>query len=474
MNRPILAKLAGCLGWLSPLAKACVVAGLLIRLGLLAWLVSNGYDPAPQKGDMIGYDRIARSILAGRGFSRDGHSPESLRTLGYPYFVAACYGASGGWRYAPLLVQCLLSTAMVVGIAAVLRSWGVGQAGQSAGALVWALHPTLIRLSALLLPDTLFLGCVLLSLWLYGLWLRGPERRPALGAGLAMGLAGLVKPAALLLMPGMALAMLLRKPRGSGSALALLALGFLASLSPNLIRNRIQFGAWELSSITGYNLFYYNAALAEARATGRSLHEVQAAYEEDQARQAGHLTPFQLSRWQTRRALAVMSHEPLHAARAWLSGAVQALVVPSRATWAIVLYGDWPRLDRGISAALSRQSEEAAPTGERGESSGWTRLQRLLAVPAALPAVTEFAFLGLLTIVGIGGLWRASRGGDHAALARGLIVVAALFIAFVGPVGSSRYGLPALPVLSLGVGLLTARAAEQGEARAEGCTTAAG
>lgn len=94
-----------------------LLAGVLVRVLLALAVVRYG---GGLTGDEVGYDLLARNLLAGHGLSFDGSTPTALRPPLYPAFLAAHYAL--GW---PVLVtQALLglATAWLVyrGVRAVL------------------------------------------------------------------------------------------------------------------------------------------------------------------------------------------------------------------------------------------------------------------------------------------------------------------------------------------------------------------
>lgn len=78
-----------------PNRKALLVilisSGVLVRLVFAMMLPDPAFLPRIQhETDAIGYFAIARNLLAGKGFSLDGHAPTAFRPPIYPLLIAVC------------------------------------------------------------------------------------------------------------------------------------------------------------------------------------------------------------------------------------------------------------------------------------------------------------------------------------------------------------------------------------------------
>ncbi|NQU76085.1 MAG: phospholipid carrier-dependent glycosyltransferase [Planctomycetes bacterium] len=129
----------------------------------------------------------------------DGMRAEVVRTPGYPLILAAV-DAMGMPSTALLVVQCLMSLAMVVGVYALavwlFRSPSLG----CIAAAILAVHPADIVSANYLLTETPFAFLLMLGVGCFLLALRGKQRiwLVALG-GLVLGLATMVRPVGMLL-----------------------------------------------------------------------------------------------------------------------------------------------------------------------------------------------------------------------------------------------------------------------------------
>ncbi len=200
------------------------------------------------------YWELAGTIVEGRPYqvSQWGVPHFALRTPGYPAFLAACREMFGPSLLAVRLVQAVLGTlgVWVVGrlARAAVRDRDPGTIPGVAMALA-AVEPYSVAASALVLSEGLFIPLMLVGLWgLSALWGRETDRpvAVAVGAGLAIGGAILVKPSWALFVPAALAAWMIRAgrfERGRAARLALVvALATGAVMAPWWARNGRIFG----------------------------------------------------------------------------------------------------------------------------------------------------------------------------------------------------------------------------------------
>lgn len=163
--------------------------------------------------------RAANGTLPGP--DANGLRPDSFRTPGYPFFIAAIQTLTGDVR-AVLVVQCILGALLACLVAGIAAALGIPRHGALAAGLLWAFHPGLITFDLVFMTECLFNICVVAGLFV------ATRSRSALGfavAGLLIGAAGLVRPLGLLYLPA-ALALVWPNARSrlaAGGLVALLA-----------------------------------------------------------------------------------------------------------------------------------------------------------------------------------------------------------------------------------------------------------
>ena len=248
---------------LTPTPRRLVLAGTLvlllsIALRLLLWW---GLGSAPQwLPDSSTYVAPAQSLLESSAFLDGTGVPDTVRTPGYPLFIALPLAL--GWGLSGVV---LLQHLLALGMALLLAAWTMPRFGAwaagAAGALA-SLNFLLCLYPGFLLSETLFaflttgsvlaLGSALLSR-------KGILRRIALAAALA-GCAALVRPIGLYFLVPACLTLLLCLPaRRLAAALVFLAV---FALAPGawMVRNHALTGQFSLSGIASLNLLGYQAA----------------------------------------------------------------------------------------------------------------------------------------------------------------------------------------------------------------------
>ncbi|MDG3006044.1 glycosyltransferase family 39 protein [Paludisphaera mucosa] len=246
----------------APSLGLAVEAGLLLRVAaadLVEWRVRRGGgNRVCLLPDAEGYWKLAQTIRDGEIFQivEWGDIPHfALRTPGYPLFLAACRTVLGDRPLGARLVQAGLGAACVWLVYRLTRSVIDGEAGRRTAvvaAMLTAVHPYFVIMSALLLSEAVFTPLLLAFLWaLAVLWKRGDVRSslaPGLGAGLAAGAATLTRPSCVLFFPAamgawavhQAVARRAVRPAAVGVLVA--AAGFAAVMGPWWVRNQRVYG----------------------------------------------------------------------------------------------------------------------------------------------------------------------------------------------------------------------------------------
>jgi 4-amino-4-deoxy-L-arabinose transferase-like glycosyltransferase len=254
------------------------------------------------------FEGVALSLLAG-----EGYGTQTLRPPGYPTFIAAVYALAGSSLVALRLVEALLATAAVALAGWAGARWFGSLAGWTA-ALLMALHPILAMLPATQFSESL-LALVLVCAFAATCeaWRRGGAARWA-AAGALFGLAALVRPNAVLVLPGLAVGLLLalrrdRRPwlvPGAAAATALLLV-----IAPWIVRCHRVHGEWYFVATGGGRQFFLGNS---ERATG-STTDVIHYRPEEQAALAALPNDMARERWHYRVSLEAVRRDPGRAAR---------------------------------------------------------------------------------------------------------------------------------------------------------------
>ncbi len=218
-------------------------------------------------GDTEHYVIIADNIAEHGAYSRfvlPPFEPDSLRTPLLPfYFLPFIYlfGFSSIW-FAMLVLQAIL--ALTACYTYKLARFFLSLEHSFIAALFAALEPLLVYRSLIAEPDALFVLLFVASLYYLVSYIYNNNSRDLYFSAAYIGLSILAKPVGLYLIPLFAFFAVFH----SKKKLATFAL-FLAIASgcvlPWMIRNRLVFNSWGISSISTYNFYsYYTSSLASS------------------------------------------------------------------------------------------------------------------------------------------------------------------------------------------------------------------
>jgi 4-amino-4-deoxy-L-arabinose transferase-like glycosyltransferase len=146
--------------------------------------------------DALGYDTLARNILAGNGFSlsqRAPFEPTLYRTPIYPYFLTVLYGLFGFHATVIYLVQALIGSVTSCLMFFVARRY-LGQREALLVAALNAIYPFTARFVAARLSETLFTFLMCGAIYLVICAYQKESWRWMSAAGAMMGVAILCRP----------------------------------------------------------------------------------------------------------------------------------------------------------------------------------------------------------------------------------------------------------------------------------------
>lgn len=235
--------------------------GLLIRI---AWVV---IDPAQPVSDFAWYDRVARNIATGAGYTISAGKPTAYRPPAYPLFLAGIYRLFNGSLLVARLGNALL------GAAAVLLNYELARRFFSQREAIWsaalvAFTPSLILYNGLHASENLAVAAILATMLCVQIGMDQNHRGWFVLSGLLLGIASLTR-GSLLLLPLVWLAWLiirgvsLRQPL---TIMAWLAIGIAIPLLPWIIRNAVTLDYFiPLSTNDGINLLISFNPLSEGK-----------------------------------------------------------------------------------------------------------------------------------------------------------------------------------------------------------------
>jgi hypothetical protein len=206
---------------------------LLLVLALAVRLATGFFWQSRQPnrfgmGDSEGYFTLAQAIAEGRPYEYGPERAQVFRAPGYPLLMAPLFWFTNQDNavMAARVENAVLGTLAVVGVWWLARQLFDARTAMAA-ALMAALYPEAIALSAMVLSETPFCAAMLLQFCLWTAACKAEKRRSALllalAGGLVAGAATLIRPSWLLFTPAAAavLAMLSRRafsplPLGEG------------------------------------------------------------------------------------------------------------------------------------------------------------------------------------------------------------------------------------------------------------------
>lgn len=214
-------------------------------------------------GDSNHYRILAEHILSKKAFDTfpDRTSPDSFRTPGYPLFLAGLYALGGSWKAAALLQAIAVS-----GIGVLVYLLGKEMFGERVGmfaGILAILDPINLFYSTLTLSDSfftlLFLASLIALIW------SSQGNKWAFLSGAILGYAVLVRPIGQFL-PVLFLGYLwfsLQDRRLLIRRAGIFLIGFFIIVFSWMLRNKIIFDSWQLSSVGNFNAGYFSMLFLE-------------------------------------------------------------------------------------------------------------------------------------------------------------------------------------------------------------------
>lgn len=436
-----------------PTLATIVLIGAILRFALLVYALF-----APE----IIYDGDSREYLAlGENLAEHGvyeaetdrtFPPDSVRPPIYPAFLALFHLLGDGTPFLALLAQTLLSLANIWLTYRLAVQFGANQNTARLAALILALDISSIIYACTIMAETLLTTLLLIFASTLHRSIKSPDFRSMLTVSVFTAGLALTKPIAqflplvsVLLVLVFSNTQMLKKARFAGLHILLVFL----LLMPWAMRNARKYDYLGISTVQGFNLLYYNGALAKARDEGISLdtaedlltNELRAEVNFDKI-SVGE----KVSTMQTLGIKTILAHFGsytfLHI-RAMLS----MLIDPGRVNLARVLY----RKQGGLGLL-----ETFSTKGLAGAMAFLFQQQPAVVILFGLAFVWQMFFLIVSILGGISFYKNAEK--MHFWL---LLILALYFMFITGPIGAARFRVPIMPILSIFAGFGAARIREK-------------
>jgi 4-amino-4-deoxy-L-arabinose transferase-like glycosyltransferase len=420
---------------------------LVVRALVVAW--ARGRFPAT--GDGYYYDVLAHRLASGAGYTwswPDGTVTYAAHyPVGFPALMAVGYVLFGPSDAVAMGLAALLGAAAAYAVHRLVDCDSEARWRPMAAGLAVALHPALVPYTAALMTEGLTAALLVLATALAGRGRRASGLIPALGTGVVMAIATLVRPQSLVLAPVLGALSV----RGNATlvprvkrAIAVTVVA-LACIAPWTARNCVRMKRCALVSLNGGWNLLIGATTGNGGWQPISVPPACAAVWDEAEKDECF----------ERAALHVIAQNP----GAWLERA------PSKVAMTLDYFGAAPwYLNASNDVAFGLRSKTVLASvetlvsrllllGALGACAGFvgprTSARRVTALIGALAALTLPAWIGYLAIVVCVALlgWRAIARMPLVVPACAAVIVATLLVHSVF-FGSGRYGLVVTPFVA--------------------------
>ena len=245
-----------------------LLAAILVRL-LIALYMGDQVTVLPGIHDQVSYDALARSLLAGRGytFSKNwypftpANTPTAHWSFIYPLYLAGMYSITGYHPLAARIVQGVVGGALICFLVYRIGRRVVDEDTGLVGAGLAAIYGYFVYYNVALMTETFFIVFVLFSLYLSLELKERPTVTRWILLGLALGMAALFRQTILLFVPFLLLWLLFearkREVRWWHFTLPIVVIALL--IAPWTVRNYLIYHQFlPLNSNAGYAFYASN------------------------------------------------------------------------------------------------------------------------------------------------------------------------------------------------------------------------
>lgn len=226
----------------------------------------SGYTLPILGSDSIEYFKLSKSIIENGCFSVDScANPDFFRTIGYPIFISFFLYIFNSLFFITL-IQIVLTILIGFFVYKILIFFNINENLSIYGMIFYILEPSVILHSLIILSDTLFVFLITLLFYLIIKYNNNLDIKNSLCFGLISGFSILVRPIAIFLLPlyFVFIYFVFKKEGYLNKIIFSFFVSFVAMIliiTPWVIRNYLNTGKIIISSISSYNLFYYNVPM---------------------------------------------------------------------------------------------------------------------------------------------------------------------------------------------------------------------
>lgn len=416
-----------------------IILAVLIRILLLTVIAGH-----PERGvnpDSESYIKPAISLSSTGIYPPDN----GKRTPMYPLFIALIYflfGENLVW----IMVGQILLDAIAVYLTYVLGSRFLPRPAAILGALLMAVNIDSITYDFYYMTETLATLMTLAALLAWEKGFREEHRGWIVFGAILMGISVLTRPIALYFPVFLVICLLLKRERPLGKRVfdaAIYSAIFLVTLLPWMVRNYNTIGSPTISTISQYNLYYYNAASLEAHLRGVGEDQVRKEYiplQEQRLAELGMENTFgNQARVQGMMAREVILSHPIQYIFVHLKSDLNSLLPDTNI---LELLG----MASGGKGTLDVLNDQGLMAAIRHYFGGKTWLIAVL-----LPYMLMLGFIYFASLIGVIQLIKER----HWSASILLIATCAYFLLIPGAPSVARFRVPIMPYLSLLAGLGT-------------------
>jgi len=404
-------------------------------------------------GDSKEYIKLAENILNGNGFTLSNdflnYEPESLRTPGYPAFLAIILFLFKNQIFISFIQIIMMAFCVVLVYKIALMFFDRKIALLSA--IMMILEPSMSYYSSVVLSDTPAMFFFILALYVFLKYIKSEKNdiRLIFLSGFILGFTTLIRPISQFL-PFVFLLYLVAVFYKTQSfkiflkASVLFIFGFLLMISPWMTRNYIIFGSPAVSSISGYNLFMYNVSTYFAYKKNMDFSEVRDQMLEESGfnNNRSELKEFKTSQELGKAAMKYIKEDPFGYAAYHLFKTLPFFLTDNFASIEKIYFGGTSRLDHvNISGMIIRGQIKELGSIIKDEFKAAD-----IGFFSKLFSVLFWSFIMFMSFFTIGKeLYFKNKEKILFVLFCGALI--AYFAVLTGPVANERYRLPVEPFM---------------------------
>jgi len=419
-----------------------ILLGILIRF--VVFFVYKPWNDEVVKqivlvaGDAPNYHKLALNILETGNYPENTFLSAKITPF-YPYFIAFIYSCFGIKPWVVIFFQIILNLLSLIVIFKICSIFFDRQMAVLT-TFIYAIDPHSIIHSQTLMADTFFVVIFLFSVYLFIVSVKKNKIYLLLLCGFLLGIATLTKPVLqffpFLVLPVVTAVINFGWKKNLKQVLFYL-IGFILTISPWIYRNYHLYGKVGLSTVTGYNLLFFNIAKLQEEVNNISFTEAQKKLKEvAELRGSGQLTnPFEKETLYKEIAVEYIKKNIFTYISVHIKGFVYMYFTPASSVLSQIIKHKYIRIDDYIN--LSRNS------------SFFQSIKvffNVRSTPEVILAFSILIFYFIIYILFITSFFSICKNKEYAFIVICLMIII-YFTIITGPVGHARYRLPINPFL---------------------------